>query len=134
MSQTRYAVTVKKTRAPVSIEHYLDYLDYCQDLGTPSNVYVEDTRGLHIHFVLEATKGRIDFKKLKPEKYGWNVKAVPVYYDQGWKKYCRKDFERNLLHNELVATYTKPSGKFDNDGDPDKEPIPKRRLFPRTEE
>lgn len=100
----QFAMTAKKTRQPITAEHYLDYLDYCTDLGKVGNVNFETTRGLHIHFILEV-KDKLDFKKLKPTKYGWNVKAVPIYNPKGWNKYSRKDHRQNKTYNNLVKKY-----------------------------
>lgn len=84
-----YAITAKKTRKPVSQEHYENYLSYCTDLGEVGNVNYERTRGLHIHFIIKTE--RLDYKRLKPTKYGWSVKAVPIYNYQGWIQYIEKD-------------------------------------------
>lgn len=85
-----YAVTAKKTRSPISEQHYIDFLNYITDLGEVGNVNYETTRGLHVHFVLK-TKTRLDYNKLKPTRYGWSVRAVPVYDINRWIQYCEKD-------------------------------------------
>lgn len=123
----RYAMTAKKTRKPISSQHYLDYLDYCSDLGKVGNVNFEDTRGLHIHFVLD-TKDKLDYRKLTPTKYGWNIKAVPIYNPKGWKLYCRKDYEKNKELNELVKGYETDDTIISIDSD-DGFKIPTKNLF-----
>lgn len=97
-----YAITVKKTRNPITQQHYLDYLDKLSDSGKISNVYFETTRGLHCHFML-TTEEPLDYKKtLYPTKRGWNAKAVRVYRRDGWIRYCRKDYEKNTALNTPV--------------------------------
>lgn len=85
-----YAITAKKTRGVISKIHYEDYLGYISDLGSVGNVNYETTRGLHLHFVL-LTKDKLDYSKLKPTKYGWNIKAVPIYDMDKWISYIQKD-------------------------------------------
>lgn len=103
-----YAITAKKTRNPVLKEHYLDYLDYLTDKGTVADVYFETTRGLHCHFKLRCIS-KLDYNILKPTKYGWNVKAVPIYNKSGWLKYCRKDFIKNQeLNNHIFLSDLSP--------------------------
>lgn len=106
MSEIRqYALTVRKTRNPITQTHYLDYLDYLSKYGTVGNVNFEETKGLHCHFILE-TKERLDYKCLKPAKFGWNVMAVPVYNKAGWVKYCRKDHQYTKhLQMKVPNTY-----------------------------
>lgn len=99
----QYAITAKKTRKPISQTHYLDYLDYITDLGKVGNVNFETTKGLHTHFILKCEE-KLDYRKLKPTQYGWNVKAVPIYNRKGWIKYCRKDNLKNTHLQELVPT------------------------------
>lgn len=100
-----YAVTAKKTRNPITKQHYLDLLDYYKDLGIVANVAFETTRGLHVHFMLK-TSSTLDYTKLKPTKYGWNVKAIPIYDYNGWIKYCRKDFDKNYnQHNNILDDF-----------------------------
>lgn len=96
-----YAVTVKKTRKPITKQHYLDYLDKLSDSGKLANVYFEDTKGLHCHFTMKL-KGRLDYKTLYPTKYGWNAKAVPIYNRKGWIDYCRKDHQKMKETNKDV--------------------------------
>lgn len=85
-----YAVTARKTRKPVLKEHYEDYLGYIGDIGEIGNVNFETTRGIHCHFILR-TKKKLNYKQLRPTKYGWNVKAVPIYDREGWISYSEKD-------------------------------------------
>lgn len=99
-----YAITAKKTRQPITVEHYKDYLDYLGDLGEVANVKFEQTRGLHIHFVLR-TKERLDYRLLLPTKYGWNVKSVPIYNLRGWDLYCRKDVQFNEPNNKYIEKF-----------------------------
>lgn len=99
----RYAITTKKTRQPVSQQHYLDYLDSLSDLGTVMNVVFETTRGLHVHYVLE-TEYELSSKdsRLYKTKFGWNHLSVPVWHAKGWTRYCRKDYENNLDLNSII--------------------------------
>lgn len=104
-----YAITVKKTRKPVSHQHYCDYLDKMKDFGKVGNVYFELTHGLHLHYKIR-TDERLDYKKMyKPAKHGWNIKAVPVWNPEGWHKYCRKDHDKQT--QELKELHT----KYDSD-------------------
>lgn len=90
-----FALTVKKTRKPVTEQHYYDYLNYLSDYVTDiGNVRFEKTRGLHIHCIIKTDK-YFDFKLLKPEKFGWNAMAVPIYNRAGWIRYARKDEKEN---------------------------------------
>lgn len=124
MSAQEYAITAKKTRKPILKEHYMDYLDKISDLGTIGNVNFETTRGLHTHFILR-TPDKLDYKKLYPTKYGWNVKAVPIYNRKGWKKYIRKDNIENVSLNLDVHE------KYGTDTEIDSPQIPilKRSIF-----
>lgn len=120
----KYAVTTKKTRKPISKEHYLDYLDSLTDIGKVYNVVFETTKGLHIHFVLEV-QDKLDFKTLYRTKYGWNHMAVPLYNPKGWTRYCRKDFKENeQLNSDL--DYSEDSFI---DMPPDMMVMPKHKLF-----
>lgn len=123
----RFAITSKKTRNPISQEHYLDYLDSLSELGTVMNVAFETTRGLHVHFVLETVHdlSKKD-SKLYRTKYGWNHLAVPVYYQTGWTNYSRKDFKKNKELNEQSKRYA--DDDFSDDmSTPFK--MPTRKLF-----
>lgn len=86
----RYAVTVRKTRKPMIIDSYFDYLDALSDHCTILNVNFEETRGLHVHFTCESNRPMV-YSDFIFTKYGWNVKFVPIYNLHGWFKYCRKD-------------------------------------------
>ena len=107
-----YAVTTRKTRKPVTKQHYYDYLDKISDLGEIGNVNFETTRGTHVHFIL-STKTRLNYNQLRPTKRGWNAKAVPIHDRAGWISYIRKD---------------RYQGNNDPD-DPDQMPIPKKSIF-----
>lgn len=99
-SLREYAITVKKTRNPISIQDYINYLDYLKGMYNIGNVNIETTRGLHLHFIISCVK--LDFKSLYPAKYGWNVKAVPIFYKEGWIKYSEKDLKKNLELRKLL--------------------------------
>lgn len=116
-----YAITSKKTRQPVSQQHYLDYLDSLSDLGTVYNLVFETTRGLHCHYVLK-TNDDLDYRKLYKTKYGWNHKSVKLYNPKGWTKYCRKDYHENKELNEH---------EFPEDGFEDDPPIIMKRIIPK---
>lgn len=88
-----YAVTMKKTRNPVSKQHYCDALDRLRGMYKVGNVHMESTRGLHCHFVIKSDF-QIKYTEIAPSKRGWNVKAVPLYNRRGWDKYCRKDHDK----------------------------------------
>lgn len=104
-----YAITVKKTRKPVSHQHYCDYLDKMKEKGQIGNVYFELTRGLHLHYTLRSDKP-IDCKKpYKPSKHGWNIWSVPIYNSQGWNTYCRKD------HDDQVKELKELHSNYDSD-------------------
>lgn len=105
----KYAITVVKTTLPKTKDHYYDYLDSIDSMGFLGNVYFEETKGLHIHFLMK-TGIRLDYKQLYPKKKGWSIKAVPVYDEAGWEAYCRKDTD-DPLPNEYVYK------------------MPKKRLF-----
>lgn len=96
-----YAITMRKTRKPITKQHYLDYLNYCTDLGDVGNVNFEQTKGMHIHFMLK-TKKTINYNKLRPTKRGWNCKVVPIFNKRGWIKYCKKDNANNEELNKEV--------------------------------
>jgi len=87
-----YAVTSKKTRAPIMQEHYLDYLDSLADDYSIMNVNFETTRGLHCHYMLVSEKP-LDYKTLYKTKFGWSHRAVPIFNRSGWEQYIRKDFD-----------------------------------------
>ncbi len=124
----QYAITAKKTRKPITQQHYLDYLDYLTDLGKVGNVNFEDTRGLHTHFILQTTS-KLDFNKLKPTKYGWNVKAIPIYNRKGWIKYCRKDNLKMQAVNAVIKdTYEDDDTEIDLPQSPTI--ILKKRILP----
>lgn len=126
METRHYAVTVRKTRNPVTQEHYLDYLDKISDYGEVANVRFEATRGLHCHFTLEL-QGKLEYSLLTPTKHGWNVKAVPVFNLAGWIRYSRKD---ELLNREFNGPDV--IGKYRNDPIRPRSPVfkmPKVRLF-----
>lgn len=95
------AVTVKKTRKPIEIQNYIDYLKYIKPQFNIQNVNIETTRGYHLHFIIKSDTD-INFKDLYPSKYGWNIKAVPIYNREGWIKYCEKDFIKNLHNRRLL--------------------------------
>lgn len=98
MNKYRYAITSRKTRQPITKQHYLDYLDSLKDNGRICNVVFETERGLHVHYVLE-TKTPLKTNELYKTRFGWNHKSVPIYNEKGWKKYCRKDFQDNIELN-----------------------------------
>ena len=101
-----HAVTIKKTRNPITQKHYLDHLDILnKTVGKVGNVAFETTRGLHCHFTIK-TDGKLNYQNLKPEKYGWNAKAVPIYNKVGWVSYCRKDYKENKeLNSQPESLY-----------------------------
>lgn len=99
------AVTVKKTRKPIEIQHYIDYLKFLKPQFNIQNVNIEDTRGYHLHFIIKSDTD-INYKDLYPSKYGWNVKAIPIYNREGWVKYCEKDLLKNL-HNRRILLQQK---------------------------
>ncbi len=106
MKTFNYAITMKKTRKPVTKQHYFDYLDKIKDLGDIGNVNFETTRGLHVHFILK-TKTRLNYQKLRPTRRGWNAKAVPIYDERGWIQYVRKD--RYQGNNDPEEDFTMPT-------------------------
>lgn len=120
-----YAITAKKTRKPISKEHYLDYLDHISDLGKVGNVNFETTKGLHTHFILK-TKTKLDYNDLRPTKYGWNVKAIPIYDRKGWLKYIRKDNEQNKELNKDVKEEYEEDEYID---DPLPFKMPTKKMF-----
>lgn len=104
-----YAITVKKTRKPVNIDEYANYLNYIKDMFTFGNVHIETTKGLHIHFLLTSQK-RITYSDLYIQKHGWSIRAVPIYNRQGWTAYSSKDFLKNYaLTNALLNKVNKPA-------------------------
>lgn len=107
-----YAITIRKTRRPVTKQHYYDYLDKIADLGSIGNVNFETKKGLHTHFILK-TALRLNYNDLRPTKRGWNAKAVPVYNRKGWISYSRKDRYQGT----------------NDPHDPDSQPPPKYNLF-----
>lgn len=125
-----YAITVRKTRHPITQLHYLDYLDKMSDSGKVSNVYFETTRGLHCHFML-TTEEPLDYKKtLYPTKRGWNAKAVRVYRRDGWIKYCRKDYTDNtVLNTPVMDTHEEVDKILDVDGSNELQGKLKRPLW-----
>lgn len=100
MSLREYAITVKKTRNPIEITDYINYLDYLKDMYMVYNVNIETTRGYHLHFIISTSN--LDYKSLYPAKYGWNVKAVPIFFKDGWVKYCEKDLRQNLHLRKIL--------------------------------
>lgn len=85
----QYAVTARKTRNPITIQHYEDYLGKISDLGEVGNLNYEYEKGLHIHFLVRSNE-RVNYKDFRPTKRGWNVKVVPVYNEHGWIRYVNK--------------------------------------------
>jgi len=96
-----FAVTVKKTRKPIEIQNYIDYLKYIKPQFNIQNVNIETTRGYHLHFIIKSDTD-INFRDLYPSKYGWNIKAIPIYNREGWVKYCEKDLLKNLHNRRLL--------------------------------
>lgn len=99
-----YAVTSKKTRNPIVLDDYFSYLEYLKQYGEISNVFVETTKGLHIHYVLTMDK-RLDYNLLKHVKYGWSHKAVPIYNKQQWLMYIKKDSTKNEELNYKIREF-----------------------------
>jgi len=116
-----YAITAKKTRKPVNIDEYANYLTYLKDMFTVGNVHIETTRGLHIHFLLTSEKS-ICYKDLYIQNHGWSIRAVPIYNRKGWNAYSSKDLLKNyaltnaLLQKVKIKAY-KPTDE-DRESDP----------------
>jgi hypothetical protein len=116
-----YAITTRKTRQPITKQHYEDYLSHLGDidrhnyydkasmkvirkggLGDVGNVNYEETKGLHVHYILK-TDHPITSDNLyyySPSKHGWNHKAVPIFNRSGWISYCEKDKIKKSEDNE----------------------------------
>lgn len=106
-----YAVTVRKTRGVVTRSHYEGYLSWLSQRGIIGNVNYESTRGLHVHFLIDAWQ-RLDKRDFLYEPRGWSIRHVPIWDRKGWVKYCEKD---------------KP--KFIDDDPPSPSPVPTHNLF-----
>jgi len=94
-----YAVTLKKTRSPILDSDYFNYLDYLNEMFSLSNVNFESTKGLHCHFILESAQA-LNYQDLYIHKYGWSIKAIPIYNRERWIKYCKKDLKDNKQINK----------------------------------
>lgn len=111
-----YAITTRKTRQPITRQHYEDYLNHLGDrdrmnyydkasekvirkggLGDVGNVNYEEERGLHVHYLLRTDRPITsdNLYTYSPSKYGWNHKAVPIFNRDGWIAYCEKGIKKN---------------------------------------
>jgi len=90
-----YAVTVKKTRGPIVMGHYVDYLAWLAQRGLILNLNFEDTRGLHCHFMFDS-KTYMTAQDWKYEKYGWSIRATKLWDETVWNRYCMKDAHKPL--------------------------------------
>jgi len=61
------------------------------------NVNYEDTKGLHVHCIIESD-AFVDLKAIIPP-HGWNYKVVPLYNRVGWIKYSEKDKDKGVMQN-----------------------------------
>lgn len=118
-----YALTLKKTRKPILLTDYEDYLTWLQDRGYKvTEVNYEDTKGLHVHFILSAPAELI-YGQLKRDPYGWSIRFVPIYNRTGWMKYITKDTNRDVynlyMKKELEAYDPRSRGVEPGDGFPE---------------
>lgn len=96
-----YALTVKKTRKPITLALYEDYLTWLSKKVHVGNVNYEDTRGLHIHLVIQSEE-EFPYNELKMEKYGWSYKMVPIYNHDGWIHYIEKDTKKDIKLEHML--------------------------------
>lgn len=90
-----YALTIKKTRKPITLDLYEDYLSWLSGKCEVANINYEDTRGLHVHCVIR-TSDEFQFSDLKIVPHGWSFKMVPIYNLAGWIKYSEKDADKRV--------------------------------------
>lgn len=109
-AQYEYAITSRKTRQPITVEHYEDFLSHLGDisrndeydgrgrrirvggLGDVGNVNYEEEKGLHVHYILKTNRPITSndlYKYHAP--HGWNHKAIPIFNRRGWLAYIRKN-------------------------------------------
>lgn len=118
-----YAITLKKTRKPILLSDYEVYLKWLTDKGYKvEDIHYETTKGLHCHFILDSP-AEVCYSHLKRDKFGWNIKHVPIYYRKGWEEYIRKDQNRkwydDAVLEEALAEDPRPRGVEPGDGYPE---------------
>jgi len=93
------ALTLRKTRKPVTLPYYKEQLKLIGQHVDIYNVNYEDTKGLHVHCIIESDEF-VDLKAIIPP-HGWNYKVVPLYNRVGWIKYSEKDKDKHVLQNHF---------------------------------
>lgn len=96
-----YALTVKKTRKPITLDLYEDYLTWLATKAEVSNINYEDTRGLHVHCLITAPDD-FQYNDLKILPFGWSFKMVPIYDLMGWLSYSEKDRNKHVRENLIM--------------------------------
>ncbi len=93
MSTQKYAVTLKQTRRVPTVCSYESYLTFLRSQGyVCTNVNYEETRGLHIHFIVQSE----GYPDLKMENHGWHIKCAEVWDLDGWISYSEKDKKESI--------------------------------------
>lgn len=80
-----YACTFRKVRKPFTLSLLEEELAKVK--GKVLDPHYEDTKGLHVHFILESE----DPERPIYRKRGWYFYAVPIWYTNGWIRYMSKD-------------------------------------------
>jgi len=105
MSIYYYALTLRKTRAPVSQIDYEKYIT-CLKKKFATLVVIEGhyemTRGLHYHAMI-SSKYKIRPSSIRLEKNGWSWQLNDVTHYDGWMTYIRKDTKRELVNHFLAV-------------------------------
>jgi len=84
-----YAMTLRKTKLPVSQDDYEKRIAQIEATGiTVEEKMYENTSGLHVHG-LALVPNSYNFKKLR--RRGWNIHMDEIYNYIGWFAYMMKD-------------------------------------------
>lgn len=115
-----YGYTVRRTKDPANVDEAM-YMTHIERLGRLPGVVVEGRpiferkAGLHCHGVIVIPKA-LDLKRFRFR--GWHIHLEEIYDPQGWYQYLTKEQE------ELPIDLIDP---------PDDSPLPKRRLFTKSD-
>lgn len=91
-----WGLTIKKTRKPIWLSDYQQLLNELPMVK--QKIHYEDTRGLHCHLILSGTT--IDYNDFK--RRGWSFKIEPIYDQEGWRRYCAKDENKQIKYKHML--------------------------------
>jgi len=102
-----YALTLRKTRLPITTTLYEDYISrLVKKLRTFDVIeyHYELEEGLHYH-ALVASLYKLKKQSIKLEMYGWSWQLVDITHFDGWMTYIRKDIIKagELMRHFLVT-------------------------------